>query len=711
MTSTSPTLQTEIAQGLRLHHAGDLPGAARLYEAALERDPADADASCLLGMVHHAAGRPDQAIEWIQRAVAARPEVPAYHASLGLTYQSMERYVDAADAFARVLELSPTDTAAHVNRGVAVRTLGDRDAALAHFRRAVELDPRLAQARTNLGEILLELGRPDEALPHCQAAVALEPGLVEAHLHLGNVLLAMGRIPEATASYFQAYRLDENRARTAAALGLAAVRRGVVNEALGWFRRAVALEPGSVEYLRYLAEAAGVLKVYGEVRSCCERILAIDPDQAVAHNALAWVLQGSNRYDEARAHFEAAIRLEPRFATAHFNLGVLHEDLGDLDRAEALYRRTLELDPNHPTALARLGELLRGSLPDSDLDGISRRLADPDLLTRDRANLLFALALVRDQRGECRGAAACLEEANALALAELAAQGRSYDSEANRRLVEGIIAAFTPGLFVRLAGAGLETSRPVFIIGLPRSGTTLLEQVLASHPEVHGAGEVGFSRESLEALPELTGRGGDPLDSVPLLDPPSLQELARRHERRLLALDGGKARRTISKMPEDYFYLGLIALMFPRAVVIHCRRDIRDVALSCWLTNFTEVPWANHQEHIASRIGGYHRLMDHWRAVLPPTFAFHEVDYEAAVDDLEGVARRLLSAMGLEWNPSCLEFHRTRRPVKTASQVQVRKPIYRGSVGRWRLYQDELADLFAKVGAGSGGHELQRSGA
>ena len=150
-------------------------------------------------------------------------------------------------------------------------------------------------------------------------------------------------------------------------------------------------------------------------------------------------------------------------------------------------------------------------------------------------------------------------------------------------------------------------------------------------------------------------------------------------------------------MPEDYFYLGLIALMFPRAVVIHCRREIRDVALSCWFTNFTEVPWANDRDHIASRFADYRRLMDHWRDVLPADFAFHEVNYEDAVDDLEGVARRLLSALALEWDPTCLEFHKTRRPVKTASQMQVRKPIYRGAVGRWKHYQNELADLFAKV--------------
>ena len=166
---------------------------------------------------------------------------------------------------------------------------------------------------------------------------------------------------------------------------------------------------------------------------------------------------------------------------------------------------------------------------------------------------------------------------------------------------------------------------------------------------------------------------------------------------RLRELDGGRAARVINKMPENYFYLGLIALMFPRAIVIHCRRDPRDVALSCWMANFVEVRWAHHFDHIATRFAEYRRLMEHWRTALPPSLAIHEVAYEEAVDDLEGVARRLVAAIGLDWSPACLEFHRTRRPVLTASQNQVRNPIYRTSIGRWKHYREELAGLFARV--------------
>lgn len=697
MITTAGKMQVQTAEGLRLHAAGDLSGAIHRYEAALAEDPADADASCLLGLIHHEQGRPGQAVEWIGRAVASRPDVPAYHASYALALQSLGRLSEAAGALANALDLNPEDAAAHVNRGVVVRALGDRDTALAHFRRAVELASHLAPARTNLGKLLLEFGRAGEALPHCRAAVALDPGLVEAHLHLGDVLLSLGRPEEAAHSYLDAYQRAPDCAQAAAGLGLSASRRGLWAIALDWFRRAVQLEPGSVDYLRYQAEAAGLLGLYPDVKSSCERILELDPDQAVAHNALAWILQDSGRHAEAGEHYRAAIRLQPDFATAHYNFGVYHAELGDLGEAEARYRSTLQHDPGHVTALAQLTGMLREAIPEADLEALRHRLLDPGLPARDRANLLFALATVHDGRGLYADAASCLVEANALALEELARQGLGYDPDDHRRFIDGLTAAFTPNVLERLFGTGLETSRPVFIVGLPRSGTTLIEQVLASHPAIHGVGEVALVRHSFEALAETSALGTEPLKALPLLDATTLRELARRHEERLLGLDGGRAIRVIDKMPENYLYLGLIALLFPRAVVIHCRRDLRDLALSCWSTNFKDVRWANHEDHIAARFEDYRRLMAHWGAVLPASFAFHEVAYEEAIENLEGTARRLLAAMDLEWHPACLTFHQTRRPVKSASQLQVRRPVYRGSVGRWKLYRDQLATLFAKV--------------
>jgi hypothetical protein len=337
--------------------------------------------------------------------------------------------------------------------------------------------------------------------------------------------------------------------------------------------------------------------------------------------------------------------------------------------------------------------MLRGKLPDADRALLEDRLADPKLGKGYRARLLFGLAHVLDARDDFAGAARCLREANALTR-ELSHGRRDYVPADHVRFVDGLMNAFDRDFFTRTTGAGLDSRRPVFIFGLPRSGTTLVEQVLASHPRIHGAGELRFARQALDSIPETLGRSEAPLEYVKHLGA-DIQALAERHLKALRHLDGGRAERIVDKMPDNYLYLGLLASMFPNAVFIHCRRDLRDVAVSCWMTDFRNIRWANDPEHIASRFVQYRRLMDHWQTVLPTTI--HEVRYEDTVTDLEGVARRLLAACGQEWDPACLEFHRTQRPVRTASVTQVRQPVYQRSLARWKHYENELAELFAAL--------------
>jgi hypothetical protein len=219
--------------------------------------------------------------------------------------------------------------------------------------------------------------------------------------------------------------------------------------------------------------------------------------------------------------------------------------------------------------------------------------------------------------------------------------------------------------------------------------------VLASHSRIHGAGELRLARQSFEKIPATLDRPGPPIDGIAHLDGPALRRLAEQHLEQLEALAGDGADRVADKMPDNYMYLGFLAAMFPNATFIHCRRDLRDIAVSCWMTDFRSIRWANDPEHIATRFAQYRRLIDHWDSVLP--VPIHAVDYEETVADLESVARRLIAACGLEWEPACLEFHRTERPVRTASVTQVRQPVYKRSVARWKKYESSLGELFAAL--------------
>jgi hypothetical protein len=308
--------------------------------------------------------------------------------------------------------------------------------------------------------------------------------------------------------------------------------------------------------------------------------------------------------------------------------------------------------------------------------------------------LHYGLAQVFDARGEYDQAGESLRQANALCKSSWRKRGQDYDPDAHTQFVSAMIAACTPDYFQRVRGFGLESRRPIFIIGLPRSGTTLLEQVLASHSQVFGAGELWYIGQAFETLPQLLNRTDPPVECLAHLDRDAVRQLADRHLERLRERHA-TAVRVVDKMPDNYLHLGLIATMFPRALVIHCRRDLRDIAVSCWMTHFRHIRWACDLGHIAARFAEYRRIIDYWQRVLPTPPL--EVEYEQTVADLEGVARRLIAACGLDWEPACLAFHETRRPVRTASVRQVRQPIYGHSVARWKHYEKWLAPLFAAL--------------
>jgi tetratricopeptide (TPR) repeat protein len=721
-----------LRTAMALHRSGRLDEAASLYGDVLASEPENAEALHWFGMLHLQAGDPAAAVELIGRAVVLRPDAHLYHGnlaeacraagdheraaescraalrlwpdypealcSLGTSLTAMKHPAEAVESLRRAVALRPGFVIAHNNLGLALRELGKLDEALGHLRRAVELEPAYAPARTNLGQMLLSRGRAEEALTQCQEAVRLQPDSAELHDNLGNVLRALDRLDEAWVECIHAVQLDPGLPLANAHIGLILQKRGHLAEAVQWLNRAAELDPDCVEFWEWLADLHDERDESAASIPCWERVLALDPDRAGAHLSLGRALQDEGHLEEARARYLAASERLPQSGAPLLNLGWLHELLGEMDQAESLFRAALERQPRFPAPHARLATLLRGKLPDEDLAALEARLEDPDLAPGPRGRLLFGLAHVLDGRGDYTRASECLTRANAITL-EHERGRRDYSPAEHERYVDGLVRAFDRGTFARLTGAGLDTRQPVFVFGLPRSGTTLIEQVLASHSRIHGAGELRLARRSFDEIPVVMGQAVAPVDCIPVMGPAAARRLAEQHLDRLTALAPGPSPRIVDKMPENYLYLGLLSILFPGATFIHSRRDLRDVAVSCWMTDFSSIRWANDLGHIASRFRQYRRIMDHWRATMP--MAFLEVDYEETVDDLEGVARRLIAACGLDWEPACLEFHRTERPVRTASVTQVRQPVYRRSVARWKNYEPALAELFAALTEGS----------
>jgi hypothetical protein len=233
---------------------------------------------------------------------------------------------------------------------------------------------------------------------------------------------------------------------------------------------------------------------------------------------------------------------------------------------------------------------------------------------------------------------------------------------------------------------------------MQRSGTSLVEQILASHPRVFGIGEQRIVSQSLLRLESVMGLGLDPIDCVQNLTPEAARDSAAWCLERIKCLVKRPADRIVDKTPNNYLFLGWLHLIFPKARFVHCRRDLRDVALSLWMTHFSNIRWANDIDHIVNQIRDYRKVVEHWRQVLPAPIL--DVDYEVLVANQERESRRLIDWIGLEWDPACLEFHQTKRPVRTASVTQVRRPMYTRSIGRWRHYTGELRPLLEELGLG-----------
>ncbi len=399
------------------------------------------------------------------------------------------------------------------------------------------------------------------------------------------------------------------------------------------------------------------------------------------------------RHDEAQTRFHEALRLDPELAAAWVGLARIDEERGNFDLACESARRALALRPKHAEAYWRLAFILRGRLPDADVAAMQALALDPESSADDRAILRFGLAAVLDQRGQYAQAAEHLAAANALQSASKAERGLACDPDRPSASLDQTIATFTPEFLAARTGWGDPDARPVFVVGLPRSGTTLTEQVLASHRLVYGAGELSDVHRIFMTLPEWVRQpSSSPHDALKGLTPESAKIAARSYIERLETLAPADAVRVVDKAPNNVNHLGLIALLWPNARVVWCRRDLRDIAVSCWQMGFVATPWSNDWNHIAHRLVDYQRISRHWQQTRPINWL--EVHYEDLVTDLEGQARRMIEFLGMSWDPACLEFHANKRVVRTPSLVQVREPVHSHSVGRWRNYETFIQPMF-----------------
>jgi tetratricopeptide (TPR) repeat protein len=599
-------------------------------------------------LAHHRAGRLGEA-EAIYREIL---ETDARHADslhlLGMIENQRGHDDAAVELIRQAIAINPNVAAYHSNLGTILQAQDKLEEAAACFERAMALQPDWAEVHGNLGNVLQSQGRLEEAAACQERALALKPALPEAHSNLGNIRQAQGRLDEAVACY----------------------------------ERALALQPDYADAHNNLGNTLATQDKIDSAIAHYERALALKPDWAYAHNNLGNALVIENRIDDARKHYERAIALKPDYANAYNNLGNIFKEQGNFQDAMAQYERAIAINPDYVEAHLNRAEIESFAPGDPDLQALEALAGRNNLPESKAVYVHFALAKALDDIGDYARAFEHFRTGNALKRRQI-----HYEERAVLGLFERIASVFDRGLFRRFEGQGNPSQVPVFVLGMPRSGSTLIEQILAGHPQIHGAGEL--------TILEKMEPSGFP-ESVADLDAAVLHQLGESYLSRLPEVADGKVR-IIDKLLGNFLRIGLIHLMLPNARIIHVSRHPADTCFSCYSKLFTfGLYFSYHLAELGRYYRAYSELMAHWRSVLPPG-AMLEVAYEDVVDDLEGQARRLIHYCDLPWDDRCRSFHKTNRPVRTASAVQVRRPLFRSSLGRWRRYAANLGPLLDEL--------------
>jgi tetratricopeptide (TPR) repeat protein len=613
---------------------------------ASERDASEAQQLIDAANKLRASGKTSEAVPLYRRALELDARSAEAHNNLGNAFVEMGEPAEAAACYRRALALQDANPQILCNLTNALSQLGDVSAALAASERAVAADPGLSVAHHYRGQLLAAAGRREQAIASYRQALALNPRYVEALINLANLLGDLGEPSEAVSLYRKAIEADPRRASSHCSLGNVLTELGRLDEATVSFRQALALQSDYVQAQLGLGTAAR--------------------------------MQG--RTAEAEASCQAALAIEPQNVEALLLLGELRADRGRFSEAQQLFQRALAIDGESPFVYSSIVAHRKMTQEDSAwLTGVAALLARPLPLAQE-IRLRYALGKYFDDLACYDEAFGSYRQAN-----DLTRRYRSrYDPRKLTQRVDRIIGHFDAA-FLRQRHSETDPSElPVFIIGMPRSGTSLTEQILASHPAVFGAGELPFWNRAFNTFEAASLKG----DSIATL----ISAMAHDYLQRLRALST-TALRVVDKMPANFLYAGLIHAAFPRARIIHMQRDPRDTCLSIYFQNFFNMAaYANDLEHLAHYYREYLRITGHWRSLLPSS-AFLEVPYESLVADQEGWTRRMVEFLGLPWDPKCLDFQDTERVVITASRWQVRQRITSASVGRWRNYEKHLGPL------------------
>ncbi len=588
-----------------------------------------------------------------------------------------------------------------------------------HLKRTVELAPTFAKPHEDLGFVLLELNKPHEAIEALEKATRLDPKLNMAFLNLGKALAAVGKGKDADAAFEESFELSPEHKLLAKAIEC--LQENQFEEADRITREIIRINPGNVEALRLMGRMAERQNRIGIAERQYRRALEIAPDYTGVIVDLAKLLRDDDRFEEAIACFrqaiemepenarfhdllanalapaaltyeaieahQKAIELDPKLAIAWLGLGHMLKTVGRQDEAIEAYHQCYELEPDIGAIQWSLANLKTYHFKDEEIEDMETKIERDDLGTESEVNFLFALAKAREDRKEYGRAWHYYHEGNTKRR-----MNEIYDPVETEVVNDKILDVFSKELLEKNADAGYTDPSPIFVIGLPRSGSTLVEQILASHSLVEGTSELPYITRITRSLNRNRADGINYPKAVAELDNRHFVAMGKDYIKFSQMHRTEGKQHFIDKNPNNFPAVGFIHLILPNAKIIDARRHPMDACFSGYRQLFARgQPFTYDLTEIGEYYLQYQRMMDYWREALPGRVL--TVQYEEVVTDFENQVRRLLEYCGLPFEEGCLNFYDTDRPVRTASSEQVRQPIYTQSISRWRHYEQHLDEL------------------
>jgi len=613
----------------------------------------------------HQIGKLTQAERLYRDILGQMPQQADTLNALGMLLHQQGRLEEAVETFRKAARADREAAYIQLNLGEALRAIGQYKEAASALKRGLQIRPNYPEAQFCLGSLLHDQHQQEKAIPHYRRAIQAMPQLAPAHNALGVALQELGRLEEARDVLLAAIRLQPDYAEAHLNLG---------------------------NTLYKLEDFTLAEKAY---RTC----LQLNPNIAQAHLALAQLLISETIYDDKEVEqlITYAVEKLPEAAEAICTLGKLKSLQGNHDEARLLFKRSIEMEPLAP-AIFNYADSQRFKEEDNLVIKAGQKLLDQkNALPPEAQGLIhFALGKMYDDLKQYDAAFKHYQQGNDN-IHKIVNYDRAHEEDQVKRLIK----FFTREFFDRHAGDGDPSTQPVFIVGMPRSGTTLTEQVLSSHPNVFGAGELDSMGIVARALPSILSDDRPYPELLEGATSSVIQKIAAVYLRELNLRFPGNYSRITEKLPHDFLRLGLIALMLPNAKIIHVARDPMDNCLSLYFQKFVK----NKGHAYAYDLGDlghqyllYQKLMTHWHAVLPGRI--FDLQYEGLIADPEYWSRKLIEFVGLEWDDACLAPHKQERTVKTASHWQVRQPIYKTSVQRWKHYEKHLGPLKDALGLG-----------